>query len=286
MLIKRKKIQLFKFWPKHVLRNAWKKYIYAGDSEQNLNAAHISVQVLDKVAEQFVLNCIKKLDRKAAKLGQQVNKQEEVLLGGTRAGSRGGKGGMGIYGFAGQNTNRYNKQADYTKYFASSSDENDYGEEDNDESDIAQAQSRAKRADKRHTKRYGKESEDDDVSKISDDEEDSNDEDNDKGGSGAKGSRKAAPSHTGRFVSRGGRVVKNTQSNLPFASARNTSQQSQRGNSRAARSAGRKAGRNGGEEDLVAQYGYKAPTGNSRLERARLRNLKKGGASSSSDEQD
>ena len=75
-LIKRKKIQLFKFWPKHVLRQAWKKYLSLGESNGNVNCAHLAVQVLDKVAEQFVLNCIKKLDKKAAKIGQQVNRQE------------------------------------------------------------------------------------------------------------------------------------------------------------------------------------------------------------------
>ena len=69
MLIKRKKIQFFKFWPKTLLRTAWKKYLSAGNSGSNMNAAYLAIQVLDKVAEQFVLNCIKKQDRKAAKIG-------------------------------------------------------------------------------------------------------------------------------------------------------------------------------------------------------------------------
>jgi hypothetical protein len=72
MLVKRKKIMLFKFWPKNVQRSSWKKYIYAGEAEGNLNVAHLAVQVLDRVGEQFALNCIKKLDRKTAKLGAQV----------------------------------------------------------------------------------------------------------------------------------------------------------------------------------------------------------------------
>lgn len=56
MLIKRKHIQFFKFWPKHLLRSAWKKYLAAGESGSNLNAAYLALQVLDKVAQQFVLN--------------------------------------------------------------------------------------------------------------------------------------------------------------------------------------------------------------------------------------
>lgn len=71
-LIKRKKIMLFKFWPKAVQRSSWKKYIYAGEAEGNLNVAHLAVQVLDRVGEQFALNCIKKMDRKTAKLATQV----------------------------------------------------------------------------------------------------------------------------------------------------------------------------------------------------------------------
>lgn len=69
-LIKRKKIMLFKFWPKQVLRQAWKKYLSLGESTSNINCAHLAIKVLDKVTEQFVLNCIKKLDKKAAKIGQ------------------------------------------------------------------------------------------------------------------------------------------------------------------------------------------------------------------------
>lgn len=42
-LIKRKKIQLFKFWPKHVLRQAWKKYLSLGESTSNINCAHLAV---------------------------------------------------------------------------------------------------------------------------------------------------------------------------------------------------------------------------------------------------
>lgn len=42
-LIKRKKIQLFKFWPKHVLRQAWKKYLSLGESTNNVNCAYLAV---------------------------------------------------------------------------------------------------------------------------------------------------------------------------------------------------------------------------------------------------
>jgi hypothetical protein len=58
--IKRKKIQFFKFWPKHLLQSAWKTYAAAGEEGNNLNAAYLAVQVFDKVTQQFVLNQMKK----------------------------------------------------------------------------------------------------------------------------------------------------------------------------------------------------------------------------------
>jgi len=51
-IIKRKKIQLFKFWPKHLLRSGWLKYVSAAsESTENINAAYLAVLVLDKVAQ-------------------------------------------------------------------------------------------------------------------------------------------------------------------------------------------------------------------------------------------
>jgi len=58
--VKRKKIQFFKFWPKHLLQSAWKTYSAAGEEGNNLNAAYLAVQVFDKVTQQFVLNQMKK----------------------------------------------------------------------------------------------------------------------------------------------------------------------------------------------------------------------------------
>lgn len=43
----------------------------AGEEGENLNAAYLAMQVFDKVNEQFVLNQMKKQDRKAAKIGQR-----------------------------------------------------------------------------------------------------------------------------------------------------------------------------------------------------------------------
>jgi len=67
--IKKRKIQFFRFWPKELLRNAWRNYLATGESGANLNGAYLAVQVLEKVTEQFVLNCIKKQQKKAEKLG-------------------------------------------------------------------------------------------------------------------------------------------------------------------------------------------------------------------------
>ena len=58
--LKRKKIQFFKFWPKHLLQSAWRTYAAAGEEGDNLNAAYLAVQVFDKVTQQFVLNQMKK----------------------------------------------------------------------------------------------------------------------------------------------------------------------------------------------------------------------------------
>lgn len=60
ILIKKRKITLFRFWPKDQLRNAWRNYITTVQEDENLNAAYLVVQVLDKVCEQFVFNCMKK----------------------------------------------------------------------------------------------------------------------------------------------------------------------------------------------------------------------------------
>ena len=50
-IIKRKKIQLFKFWPKHLLRQGWLKYVSAASETDNINAAFLAVLVLDKVTQ-------------------------------------------------------------------------------------------------------------------------------------------------------------------------------------------------------------------------------------------
>lgn len=68
---KRRKIQFFKFWPKHVLREQWQKYLSLGETGRNLNAAYLAIQILDKVTTQFTIGQAAKLDKKAAKIGQQ-----------------------------------------------------------------------------------------------------------------------------------------------------------------------------------------------------------------------
>jgi hypothetical protein len=68
-LIKRRKIQFFKFWPKTILRSAWKRYLTAGHNGHNINAAYLALQVFEKVTTQFVSNCISKQIKKAAKIG-------------------------------------------------------------------------------------------------------------------------------------------------------------------------------------------------------------------------
>ena len=50
-LIKRKRIILFKFWPKNAQSSTWKNYIYAGAAEGNLNEVHLAIHVLDRVGE-------------------------------------------------------------------------------------------------------------------------------------------------------------------------------------------------------------------------------------------
>jgi len=79
--IERRPIRFFKFWPKDILGSAWRNYITTGESGANLNAAYLTVQVLDKVTEQFVLSCITKMNKKAAKVGQKQEFLEQYNAG-------------------------------------------------------------------------------------------------------------------------------------------------------------------------------------------------------------
>lgn len=54
MIIRRRKIQLFRFWPKHLLRDGWLKYVSAAsENEQfeNKNAAFLALLILEKVTK-------------------------------------------------------------------------------------------------------------------------------------------------------------------------------------------------------------------------------------------
>lgn len=81
-IIKRKKIQLFKFWPKHLLRAGWLKYVSAAsESNENINAAFLAVLLLDKVTQQFVLHCIEKQHKKQEKVGHKLESIERMRAG-------------------------------------------------------------------------------------------------------------------------------------------------------------------------------------------------------------
>lgn len=69
---------MFKFWPKNQLKNAWLRYVSGAlDSEnQNINAAFLSLSILENVTQVFVENFNKKQAQKAAKLGKDKDRME------------------------------------------------------------------------------------------------------------------------------------------------------------------------------------------------------------------
>lgn len=113
-IIKRKKIQLFKFWPKQLLRQGWLKYVSAAsETGENVNAAFLAILVLDKVTQQFVLNCIEKQHKKQIKVGYKIDSIERMRAGLTNykmtdgGGMQKSSSGRNVRGAA--QTNRYNK---------------------------------------------------------------------------------------------------------------------------------------------------------------------------------
>lgn len=79
--------------------------------------------MLDKVTQQFVLHCIEKQHKKQEKVGGKIDSIDRMRAGLTNYGQLNkAQSGRSMRGAAAQ-TNRYNKQTDYTKYFMSSSDE-------------------------------------------------------------------------------------------------------------------------------------------------------------------
>lgn len=54
LIIRRRKIQLFRFWPKHLLRQGWLKYVSSATENEtfdNKNAAFLALLVLEKVTK-------------------------------------------------------------------------------------------------------------------------------------------------------------------------------------------------------------------------------------------
>ena len=294
-LVKRKKIHFFKFWPKHLLRSAWLKYLSAGETGSNLNAAYVGIQVLDKVAQQFVLGQIKKQDRKAAKLGQrqeildQMNKPVNGYAPKQMAAKTGRQQSTNIYALdpSLQTTNRTKKVADYSKYFQSSSDEeDDYDSEGDNRRGVSGRSQRAANRDKR--KAPSQES-DGDAEISGEEEEESNEEEQEEQSSESddesqKLTRNRRRGRRAQETSRSGlRGARSGASNLNFDSGR-APRSATRGYG--ANQAGKRTSRrlvqvrNAGQpgDDLLQRYGFKpsdiAPV--SRSERARLRNLKRG----------
>ena len=83
---KRRKIQLFKFWPKPALKANWLRYIDAADQSAdhpNVNAGWIAACILDKEVQKFTENQVKKQLAKVEKLTGEsipsIQKQAQAL---------------------------------------------------------------------------------------------------------------------------------------------------------------------------------------------------------------
>ena len=154
VLVKRKKVQFFKFWPKAQMQTSWRNYIEIGETQDNLNAAYFAVQVLDKVIEQFVLNQIKKKNAKEAQMNKLAGMVEQpVVMTGSRRGPAQKITGSLSTRIAKQQqelqygTSRGAGRQNYAKYFEPDSDsEDDYDSEEDIPDESQFPKSRAERA--------------------------------------------------------------------------------------------------------------------------------------------
>ena len=177
-IVKRKKIQFFKFWPKALLQSAWQSYMVAAETDLNLNAAYMSVQVFDRVTDQFVLNQVKKQNKKAEKIGQQREFLEQYAAGNktikppASATSRTQQKNM---------KNQFNTwqrsraNIDYSKYFEGSSESEEDEQEPIEEQKNARVSERQKRLQKRNN-RFQDDDSDEASQNESEDEDESEEE--------------------------------------------------------------------------------------------------------------
>ena len=133
--IKRSKIQLFKFWPKPMLKTNWKRYVEAVDADgdfTNANAGWIAAAILDKEVEKFTENQVKKQLAKVEKMtGEAIGSAKQQTLALQKIPNGGGGG-------------RDRKQRiNYRQYFAESDESESEDKKMKDELGVSGRERRA-----------------------------------------------------------------------------------------------------------------------------------------------
>ena len=64
--VQRFKLQLFKFWPSTDMKLAWRGYVEQLGSikDENVNALHIILKILEQVCQQFSIRQAEKMEKK------------------------------------------------------------------------------------------------------------------------------------------------------------------------------------------------------------------------------
>lgn len=77
--VQRFKLQLFKFWPSTDMKQAWRAYVEQDGSvkDENVNALHIILKILEQVCQQFSIRQAEKMEKKNKQAIQQAVAQPQ-----------------------------------------------------------------------------------------------------------------------------------------------------------------------------------------------------------------
>ena len=75
--LQRFRLQLFKFWPSTDMKQAWRSYVEQDGSlkNENLNALHIILKILEQICQQFSIRQQEKMDKKNKQAMMQAVQQ-------------------------------------------------------------------------------------------------------------------------------------------------------------------------------------------------------------------
>lgn len=77
--VQRFKLQLFKFWPSTDMKQAWRAYVEQDGSlkDENVNALHIILKILEQICQQFSIRQAEKMERKNKQAMMQAVQQPQ-----------------------------------------------------------------------------------------------------------------------------------------------------------------------------------------------------------------